>query len=297
MEVSASGLWSWLNRPLSQRKVQDAEISELILASHSATDGIYGEPRIRADVKEAGINASRRRVARIMRELGIEGVSGRTRIRVKTTISNPDHPKASNILNRDFKADKPNQRWVTDITVIDTDEGRLYLAAIEDLFSRKVVGWAIDTHMETSLVTRALRSAISLRHVAPGLLHHSDRGCQYTSDEYQQLLNDYTMTPSMSRKGNCHDNACAESFWARLKVECIYRTTYPTRAAARAAVFRYIEVFYNRIRRHSALGYLSPDAFEARYANAAQAGWHHAQPRSSAAERRQHDAQPCGWAS
>ena len=210
MEVSVSGFWSWLNRPLSQRKVQDAEISELILASHSATDGIYGEPRIRADVKEAGINASRRRVARIMRELGIEGVSGRTRIRVKTTISNPDHPKASNILNRDFKADKPNQRWVTDITVIDTDEGRLYLAAIEDLFSRKVVGWAIDTHMETSLVTRALRSVISLRHVAPGLLHHSDRGCQYTSDEYQQLLNDYTMTPSMSRKGNCHAGGCME---------------------------------------------------------------------------------------
>lgn len=269
MAVSVSGFWSWLTRPLSKRKVGDAEIAEQILASYKATDGVYGEPRIRADLVAAGINTSRRRVARIMRELGIEGVSGRTRKRVKTTISNPDHPKASNILNRDFKADKPNQRWVTDITVIDTDEGHVYLAAIEDLFSRKVVGWATDIHMETSLVTRALKSAIASRNVVPGLLHHSDRGCQYTSNEYQQLLADYTMTPSMSRKGNCHDNACAESFWARLKVECLYRTTYPTREAARAAVFRYIEVFYNRIRRHSSLGYLSPDAFEARYANAA----------------------------
>ena len=173
------------------------------------------------------------------------------------------------ILNLNFTADRPNQNWVTDITAINTDEGTLYLAAIEDLFSRKVVAWVLDTHMETSLVTRALKSAIAVRNVAPGLLRHSDRGCQYTSNEYQQLLADYAMTSSMSRKGNCHDHACAESFWARLKVECLYRTTYPTHEAARAAVFRYIKVFYNRVRRHSALGYLSPEAFEAQYADAA----------------------------
>ena len=265
LEVSVSGFWAWLKRPVSDRKIQDALIAEHILASHQATNGVYGEPRIRADLKAAGVKISHRRVARIMRELGIEGVSGRTRRRVQTTISDPRHPKASHILNRDFHADRPNQSWVTDITAIDTKEGTLYLAAIEDLFSRKVVGWAIDIHMETSLVTRALKSAIASRDVAPGLLHHSDRGCQYTSNDYQQLLADYAMTPSMSRKGNCHDNACAESFWARLKVECLYRTIYPTHEAARDAVFRYIEVFYNRVRRHSALGYLSPDDFEAQY--------------------------------
>ncbi len=269
LAVSVSGFWSWVKRPLSERKVQDSVIAEHILTSYQATDGIYGEPRIRADLAAAGVKVGRRRVARIMRELGIEGVSGRTRRSIRTTISDPNHPKASNILNRDFTAERPNQSWVTDITVIETGEGPLYVAAIEDLYSRKVVGWAIDIHMETSLVTRALKAAISARNVAPGLLHHSDRGCQYTSTDYQQLLADYAMTPSMSRKGNCHDNACAESFWARLKVECIYRTTFPTREAARAAVFRYIEVFYNRTRRHSALGYLSPDAFEAQHADVA----------------------------
>jgi transposase InsO family protein len=198
-----------------------------------------------------------------MSEMGIAGASGRKRIR--TTDSNHDNPVAENLLDRNFTATGPNQRWVTDITGIETDEGNLYLSAIEDLFSRKVVGWAMDAHMETSLIVRALDMAIGNRKPDAGLLHHSDRGCQYTSGGYRQLLADHGMTASMSRRGNCYDNACAESFWGRLKVELIYRQHYRTRAEARAAVFEFIEVFYNRTRRHSSLGYLSPDAFEAAY--------------------------------
>ena len=187
------------------------------------------------------------------------------RKRIRTTDSNHDNPVAENLLDRNFTATGPNQSWVTDITGIETDEGNLYLSAIEDLFSRKVVGWAMDAHMETSLIVRALDMAIGNRRPDVGLLHHSDRGCQYTSGGYRQLLADHGMTASMSRRGNCYDNACAESFWGRLKVELIYRQHYRTRAEARAAVFDFIEVFYNRTRRHSSLGYLSPDAFEAAY--------------------------------
>lgn len=269
LEVSVSGFWASDCRAPSARSKRDAMLSEQISESHAQSRGVYGMLRILADLREAGHAVSPRTVTRLMRQLGITGEAGRAP-RVHTTVADPTHPKASNVLNRDFTADRPNQRWVTDITVIDTDEGRLYLAAIEDLFSRKVVGWAIDNHMETSLVIRALDAAMTTRKPEPGLLHHSDRGCQYTSAAYRQKLTDASMLASMSRTGNCHDNACAESFWARLKVECIYRTRFATRLAAEEAIFSYIEVFYNRTRRHSSLGYLCPNAFEARYhANAA----------------------------
>ena len=266
LEVSVSGFWSWHSRPLSDRARSDAQRCPRIIDSHAASDGTYGVPRVHADMKEHDPTISVRTVTRLMNELGISGVSGRKRVR--TTISDPSHPVAENVLNRDFTAEKPNQRWVTDITHIETDEGPLYLSAIEDLFSRKVVGWAMDTHMETSLVLRSLDMAIANRRPDAGLLHHSDRGCQYTSQAYRQHLKDYQATVSMSRRGNCHDNACAESFWGRLKVECVYRTRFATREAARQAIFRYIEIFYNRTRRHSALGYLSPNAFEALHAAA-----------------------------
>jgi transposase InsO family protein len=266
MVVSVSGFWQWKKRPLSARAQRDAELSQHIAASHAASHGTYGVPRVCADLRAAEIDISHRTVRRLMRELGLEGISGRKRVR--TTVADPTHPKADNVLNRDFTAEKPNQCWVTDITVIDTDEGRLYLAALEDLFSRKIVGWAMEDHMETSLVQRALDAAITNRRPDAGLLYHSDRGCQYTSEAYRQYLTDHGIIASMSRTGNCHDNACAESFWARLNVECIYRTRFATRAAARQAIFHYIEIFYHRTRRHSALGYLSPDAFEARHAAA-----------------------------
>jgi putative transposase len=266
LDVSVSGFSAWQSRPLSNRALSDAQRCPLIVASHTASDGTYGVPRVYEDLKELDSTIGKRTVERLMGELGIAGVSGRKRVR--TTKSDPSHPVAENVLNRDFTAEKPNQRWVTDITYIETDEGPLYLSAIEDLFSRKVVGWAMDTHMETSLVLRALDMAIANRHPGAGLLHHSDRGCQYTSEAYRQHLKDHHIDVSMSRRGNCHDNACAESFWGRMKVECVYRTHFATREAARQAIFRYIEVFYNRTRRHSALGYLSPDAFEARYAAA-----------------------------
>jgi putative transposase len=266
LEVSESGFWAWRSRPACARARRDAALCPRIMQSHTASDGTYGVPRVHADLVESDPSVGTRTVARLMGELGIAGISGRKRVR--TTISDPSHPVAENVLNRDFTAQKPNQRWVTDITVIATEEGPLSLSAIEDLYSRKVVGWAMDTHMETSLVLRALDAAIASRRPEAGLLHHSDRGCQYTSQAYRQHLEDHHFDVSMSRRGNCHDNACAESFWGRMKVECIYRTHFATRVAAQQAVFRYIEVFYNRTRRHSALGYLSPDAFEALHAAA-----------------------------
>lgn len=263
MQVSVSGFLAWRNRTPGPRRQRDSALAPKIAAFHAASRETYGSPRIHADLREAGEPISRKRVARLMTELGIAGASGRKRIR--TTDSNHDNPVAENVLDRDFTATGPNQRWVTDITGIETDEGVLYLSAIEDLFSRKVVGWAMDAHMETSLIVRALDMAISNRQPDAGLLHHSDRGCQYTSGGYRQMLADHQMTVSMSRRGNCYDNACAESFWGRLKVELIYRQHYRTRAEAKAAVFEFVEVFYNRTRRHSALGFLSPDAFEAAY--------------------------------
>lgn len=264
LEVSIAGFWAWNRRPPCARARRDARLAQAIAESHAASRGAYGVPRVHKDLHETDTTVSRRTVARLMRELGIAGASGRTP-RVRTTIVDASHPKAENVLNRDFTAEKPNQRWVTDITEIATDEGSVYLAAILDLYSRKVVGWSADEHMAASMVIRALDAAIASRQPAPGMLHHSDRGCQYTSAAYRQRLMDQQMVVSMSRTGNCHDNACAESFWARLKVECLYRTHFATRAAAYAAIFSYIEVFYNRTRRHSSLGYLSPDAYEARH--------------------------------
>ncbi len=263
LSVSESGYHSWRKRPASARQQRDAALVEQIVASHAASRETYGAPRIQVDLRESGEAVSRKRVARLMDELGITGASGRRRIR--TTDSRHGNPVAENLLQRDFTATAPDQRWVTDITAITTDEGVLYLSAIEDLFSRKIVGWAMDAHMETTLITRALDMAITNRRPGAGLIHHSDRGCQYTSGDYRQHLAAHGITASMSRRGDCYDNACAESFWGRLKVELVYRHHYRTRAEAKAAIFDYIEVFYNRTRRHSALDYHSPAAFEAAY--------------------------------
>ena len=199
-----------------------------------------------------------------MRALGLQA---RPRRRFRTTTkANPTHPVAPNLLNRQFVANRPNQRWVTDITYIWTDEGWCYLAAILDLFSRRVVGWALDTTLSTSLPLRALDAAIKRRAPKPGLQHHSDRGCQYTSEDYRTALSDLGIQVSMSRKGNCWDNAVAESFFATLKTELVYRRSWGSRIQLRAAVFEYIEVFYNRQRLHSTLGFKTHDQVELEHA-------------------------------
>lgn len=223
----------------------------------------YGAPRIHAELNSSGTVCSLNRVARLMRLAGIKARRRRT-FKVTTTLSKHNLPVAPNTLNRQFWAAGPNQKWVGDITYIPTREGWLYLAAVLDIYSRKVVGWAMDKHMEEGLVASALQMAATHRQPGEGVLHHSDRGSQYASHNYQQLLRTHNMVVSMSRKGDCYDNAVMESFFSTLKTEWV-RDIYPSRAQARQAIFEFIEVWYNRQRRHSALGYQSPEAFETRY--------------------------------
>jgi transposase InsO family protein len=267
--VTKAGFMAWRNRPESHRRNQDRQVAERIRRIHQDSGSVYGSPRIHQELQAQDLRVGRKRVARLMRELGI--TADLPRRFVVTTDSDHDQPVAENLLDRDFTATAPDQKWATDITYVPTDEGFLYLAAIEDLFSRKIVGWAMDAHMETSMVLRALDMAMTNRQPQATLIHHSDRGSQYASHDYRQRLLDRGIAISMSRRGNCYDNACAESLWARLKVELVYRRRFRTREEARHAIFQYIEVFYNRLRRHSALGYLSPDAFEADYHRRQQA--------------------------
>jgi putative transposase len=263
LNLTKSGFQRWRHHPLSRHAQRDADLIPTIVDIHQSHRGTYGSPRVFKELRHRGTRVSRKRVARLMREAGVSAAP--LRVRVVTTDSDHDSPIAPNLLNRDFTATAPNQKWVTDITYIPTDEGWLYLSAILDLYSRRIVGWAMEATMETSLITKALRQALDDRQPGQGLMHHSDRGSQYASQAYREQLNQAGITMSMSRRGNCYDNACAESFWARLKVELVYRQRFATREAARQAIFEYIEVFYNRIRRHSALGDISPEAFERAY--------------------------------
>lgn len=267
--VSASGFYAWCRRGLSHRAQQDAALRVEIRAAHAASGKRYGSPRIQADLKAVDQHVGRKRVARLMREEGLEGQRKR-RFRV-TTDSQHSHPVAANLLERNFTASAPNKIWVTDITYIWTREGWLYLAAILDLFSRRVVGWSMDSHIDRTLALDALGMALKTRRPEAGLLHHSDRGVQYASADYQRQLHDRSITCSMSRKGDCWDNAVAESFFSTLKAELVHRTDYVSRSQAKASVFEYIEVFYNGRRRHSALGYVSPVEHEAAAARKALA--------------------------
>lgn len=267
--VTKTGFLAWRYRPASARRTQDQRFAERIRRIHHDSGSAYGSPRIHQELRAQDLRVSRKRVARLMRELGI--TADLPKRFVVTTDSDHDQPVAANLLDRDFTATAPDQKWATDITYIPTDEGFLYLAAIEDLFSRKIVGWAMDAHMETSMVLRALDMAMADRRPQAALIHHSDRGSQYASHDYRQRLLDRGIAISMSRRGNCYDNACAESLWARLKVELVHRRRFRTRDEAKQAIFHYIEVFYNRVRRHSALGYISPEAFEAEYHRRQQA--------------------------
>jgi putative transposase len=267
LRVSKSGYFAWRDGREPPRRSSDRSLSVQIATVYHQYRQVYGSPRIHRQLRAEGILVGRKRVERLMREAGIR-VLPRRRF-VRTTDSNHDQPIAPNLLEQDFRASAPNQRWVTDITYIPTGEGWLYLSAIVDLFSRRVVGWAMDGRMDRTLVLRALDMALGNRRPAQGLIHHSDRGSQYASEDYRQALQDAGITASMSRRGNCYDNAVIESFWHSLKNELVHRRDFATRAEATQAIFDYIEVFYNRVRLHSSIGYRSPAEFEAAHAREA----------------------------
>ena len=260
LAVSRSGYYAWRKRAPSVRAQQDARLRAEIAASHSASRRTYGSPRILRDLREEGHRVSRKRVARLMRELGLEGRRKR-RFRA-TTDSKHRFSVAPNVLMRDFDVEAPNTAWVTDITYLATLEGWLYLAVILDLFSRRVVGYAMSERIDRALVLEALRKALVRRPGTRDLIHHSDRGSQYASHDYRDALDQAGITCSMSRRGDCWDNAVAESFFGTLKMELLYELPLQTRSATRSAVADYIETFYNVRRRHSSLDYRSPLEFE-----------------------------------
>lgn len=261
LEVSTSGFYVWLRRGESLHAHRDRQLTILIEGLFGESRGTYGAPRLHQKLRGHGQRCGRKRVARLMREAGLR-TQARRRARVRTTDSNHSLPVAPNVLQRDFQATAPNRVWVSDITYIGTDEGWLFLAATMDLFSRRIVGWSMSTAMPAALVVDALRMAIEQRCPKPGLTHHSDRGCQYASAEFRTELARHGIVASMSRKGDCYDNAAMESFNHTLKTELVHRQHYRTIAEARAAVFDYIESFYNRERSHSSLNYRSPAEFE-----------------------------------
>ena len=258
--VSKAGYFAWRDRPRSPRCDEDRALTTRISVIHAESRKTYGSPRVHRELRGQGTFISRKRVERLMRSAGIQ-VKPKARF-VVTTDSAHGHPVAPNLLGQDFTAMAPDRRWVTDITYVHTDEGWLYVSAILDLFSRRAVGWAMQARMDRSLVLAALEMAVGHRRPQPGLVHHSDRGSQYACEDYRQALNDHGMVASMSRRACCYDNAAMESFWHTLKVELIYRRHFQTRAEAQQAIFEYIEVFYNRLRKHSSIGYLSPVEFE-----------------------------------
>lgn len=260
LQVSRSGFYAWCSREEGITAVRRAELTERIREVHETSRRTYGSPRIHAELLAQGHRCNRKTVAKYMRNAGIQAKSHR-KFRVRTTDSNHAHPVARNIVNRDFQPQGKNQTWVTDITYVATKEGWLYLAAVEDLFTREIVGWSMSERIDSRLVVDALKMAIARQCPGEELLAHSDRGVQYASEHYQRLLKEHGITCSMSRKGNCYDNAPMESFFATLKKELVHHEQYQTRAEARASLFEYIEVFYNRIRRHSALNYQSPTQF------------------------------------
>ena len=260
LKVSRSGYYQWCQRDESPRKKKDRQLKEQILAIYIKHNKHYGSPRIHDELHDMGIPCSKKRVERLMQELGIKARFKR-QFR-NTTNSNHNYPIAPNRLNRQFQVDAPNRVWVADITYIRTFEGWLYLAAVMDLFSRKIIGWSMSNTIDTNLSVAALKMAIYRRKPLKGLLHHSDRGVQYASLAYQDVLKENRMVCSMSRKGNCWDNAPMESFFSTLKTECIDGKIYLSRAQAKREIFEYIEIYYNRKRRHTSIGSMTPENFE-----------------------------------
>jgi transposase InsO family protein len=263
LKVSPSGFYQWQQRQVQPcaRALENQSLLQEIEQIHARSRQTYGSPRIQKELRKKGRCHGRHRVARLMKEKGLCGRQ-KGRYRIQTTESNHDQPIAPNRLAQAPKATAPNQIWVADITYIETKEGWLYLAAVLDLYSRKIVGWAMSERINTALVLQALAMALLHRRPPANLLLHSDRGVQYASSDYRQTLSQAGLIASMSRKGNCYDNAIMESFWATLKLELVYRCSFATKAQARAQIFDYIETFYNRQRTHSALDYQSPVDFE-----------------------------------
>lgn len=263
LQVSPSGYYDWQVRKPSQQQQHRDKIVQAAARSHFESHRIYGYRKVWEDLDEQQVACCPETVRRVLQELGL--FSRRKRKFVVTTDSQHTQPVAENLLDRDFTAARPNQKWLTDITYISTREGWLYLAAVLDVFSRRIVGWSMSDRIDTELVTSALQMATTQRSPEPGLLHHSDRGVQYASDAYRQILDELGVVCSMSRKGNCWDNAMMESFFGSLKSEWVYGKDYQTQEDAKQDLFKYIEMFYNRQRRHASLGYISPAEFERRY--------------------------------
>lgn len=270
LAVSPSGYYAWCKRSPSERALADERLLLNIRLAHAKSDGDYGAPRVQRELKDDGIHVGTKRVARLMRQDGLKGRAPRRR-RVQTTDSAHDHPIAPNLLARQFDVNGValNQVWVSDITYVPTQEGWLYLAAVLDLASRRCVGWAMRDTLDAELAISALEMAITTRRPSPGLIHHSDRGSQYACAEYRAVLDAHGIRASMSRKGNCWDNAVAESFFATVELELIMKHRWATRDDARRAIFRFIEGWYNRERRHSTLDYVSPVQYEEQLRNAA----------------------------
>jgi putative transposase len=264
--VSPSGYYAWRLRAPSKRRQSDLLLGDKIEAFYRESDSIYGRPRIHADLREAGISVSGKRVARLMRERNIHGISRRKW--TTTTIRNPDARPAPDLVDRKFVADSPNKLWVADITYVPTWAGFLYLAIVLDVFSRRVVGWAMANHLRTELVLDALDMAIYRRQPS-NVVHHSDQGTQYTSIAFSQRCREAGIQPSMGSVGDCYDNAMCESFNATLECELLQRRSFKSQREASIAVFEFIEGWYNPKRRHSALGYLSPSNYERRMSEAA----------------------------
>jgi len=260
LRVARSAYYAWARRGVSARAQADTALLAQIVAAHARSRRTYGAPRIHAELRATGVRCARKRVARLMRAADLVGCHRRRRTR--TTVTDPAHAPAPNLVARDFAAPAPDRLWLGDITYVATSEGWLYLAVLVDAYSRRVIGWAMADHLRTELALDALRMALRARRPGAGLVHHTDRGSQYTAAAYRVALATRGVTCSMSRAGECLDNAMAESFFATLKAELVDTRTWPTRAAARQAIFEWLEVWYNRQRRHSALAYHAPVAHE-----------------------------------
>jgi len=267
LEVTPSGYYAWKKNPRSRRAEKDAKLRPIIQRTFDTYNGIYGSPRITAEVNAQGYRANHKQVERLMQEMGLNARPPKRH--VVTTNSKHGDPIAPDLLQQNFNAEKPNEKWVGDITYIETGEGWLYLATVLDLYSRKMVGWAFSDSLATPIVSDALAMAVKQRQPTGALIFHSDRGCQYASAAYRTALTQANITPSMSRKGCCYDNAVAESFFHSLKTEWIRGRCYATRTAAQLSIFTYIETFYNRVRRHSTINYLSPNDYELQTGTAA----------------------------
>jgi putative transposase len=263
LRVSPSGYYAWRSRPVSAREMANRELVKKIETVYYDSYETYGSPRVYHELKAQDVACSENRIARLMRLRGLR--AKQVRRYKSTTKRNKRHPVAPNLLKRDFRADRPDRKWLTDITYIPTQEGWLYLAVILDLYNRGIVGWAMSERMTSALTIRALKMAIRERRPGAGLIHHSDQGSQYTDGTYQTLLRDHGIQVSMNGVGTWYDNAPMESFFATLKSELVHHRVYHTRDEARPDLFFYIEAFYNRRRRHSSLDYLSPEAYEQLY--------------------------------